>query len=174
MIYKQDTTFPTTVVAKLSGRLLHALETDDVPVAKLALRSVACLCASHCVRLQGAGSITAVLDSLISIANSAWLPAQGSVSVSGAVSDDMNGDNNDSGNTTSPKELLDHQGQVAAYLVAVTIPWIANNLAKVCLLLQYCSEYLSCIYSACIHLIKILKKQINTHTHTHLQHTFLQ
>lgn len=99
VIFKSDSKFPIIVVEKLSRKLLLSLGDDDVQVSKLVLRAIASLTASNCMLSSGPGSITSVLETFLDITESSFL-----------------------------KEKLDYQGQVTAFLLSSTLPWIASKL----------------------------------------------
>ena len=105
------------------SRLLEALQQDEVQVAKLALRAVACLGSSNCVVLRSDnGGISGLLQTLGSIAESSWLQIDESSAAATASS-------SGSSRSSLPTHVLSHKGQVAAFLLASTVPWIAPALA---------------------------------------------
>jgi hypothetical protein len=97
--------FPVIVVEKLSAKFLLSVSKDEVQTAKLLLRAMASLAASNCVLLSGPNSIMDLLDSLNSVTESSWIRST---------------------EDSVEKAVLDHQGQVTAYLIATAIPWIAT------------------------------------------------
>lgn len=97
--------------------------------AKLALRALACLGSSNCVLLCSEsmttdGSIGSLLEALSSVVETAWVEvadeADSSSSRAAAGKGKAGG---------SKKFVLAHKGQVAAFLLASTIPWVAPALA---------------------------------------------
>jgi hypothetical protein len=83
----------------LNRKLLQSLSDDDVQVSKLALRAIASLSASNCMVLSGIGSINSVLETFLDITESSFIDGK-----------------------------LDYQGQVTAFLLSSTLPWIASKL----------------------------------------------
>ena len=123
LIHKSDPSFPALVLEKLVSRLLVALQQDEVQVAKLALRAVACLGSSNCVLLcSDNGGISSLLQTLSSIVESSWLQIDESSAAATASS-------SGSSRSSKPTHVLSHKGQVAAFLLASTVPWIAPALA---------------------------------------------
>ena len=111
MVYKSNKVFPALVVEKLTANLYHTIQKDDVQVAKLLLRALAGLASSNCVLLTGPNSVLSLLDALNGITESSW------------IRDVVD---------SAERSTLDHQGQVTAFLVATTIPWVisAVNLSS--------------------------------------------
>ena len=111
MVYKSNKVFPALVVEKLTANFCLSIQKDDVQVAKLLLRAMAGLASSNCVLLTGPNSVLSVLDALNGITESSW------------IRDVVD---------SSERSILDHQGQVTAFLVATTIPWVisAVNLSS--------------------------------------------
>ena len=105
MIHKVDSSgsFSGVVMSKLGASILYALEQDEVLHAKLALRSAACLASSNCLLMEGAGGICVTLDALVEIVDGTGFDGHGGLS---------------------------HAGQISAYLLANTVPWIVNALAQ--------------------------------------------
>jgi hypothetical protein len=99
VIFKSDATFPIIVIEKLGSKLLQSLSDDDVQVSKLVLRAIASLSASNCMVLSGPGSINSVLETFLDITESSFVDGK-----------------------------LDYQGQVTAFLISSTLPWIASKL----------------------------------------------
>lgn len=111
MVYKSNKVFPAVVVEKLTINFHLSLLKDDVQVAKLLLRAMAGLASSNCVLTTGPNSVLSVLDALNGITDSSW------------IRDVVD---------SAERSMLDHQGQVTAFLVATTIPWVisAVNLSS--------------------------------------------
>lgn len=105
MVYKSNRIFPALVIEKLTTNFYLAIQKDDVQVAKLLLRAMAALASSNCVLMAGPNSVLSVLDALNSVTESSWIR-----------------DTVDS----AEKSVLDHQGQVTAFLVATTVPWVIS------------------------------------------------
>ena len=105
LLFKSNRVFPAIVVEKLSAKFLVCVSKDEVQTAKLLLRAMASLVASNCVLLSGPNSILDLLDSLNSVTESSWIRST---------------------EDSVEKPVLDHQGQVTAYLIATAIPWLAT------------------------------------------------
>jgi hypothetical protein len=67
LIHAQEPQFAGLVADKLQQRLLQAAAEDDVPTAKLVLRSVACLAASGCFAAEGSGGLLELLQDLLAV-----------------------------------------------------------------------------------------------------------
>ena len=106
MVFKSNRIFPSLVVEKLTARFIVALQKDEVQTAKLLLRSMASLASSNCVRLSGENSLFSILEVLNDVTERSWVPRK---------------------EGSSEKAVLDHQGQVTAYLVATAIPWVLTS-----------------------------------------------
>lgn len=129
LIFKSNRVFPVIVVEKLSAKFLVSVSKGEVPTAKLLLRAMASLVASNCVLLSGPNSIMDLLDSLNSVTESSWIRSN---------CDDF-----------QEKAVLDHQGQVTAYLIATAIPWIATAFTADTANLAECSEILIRLGKSC-------------------------
>lgn len=106
MVFKSNRIFPTLVVEKLTARFTVALQKDEVQTAKLLLRSMASLASSNCVLLSGENSFFSILEALNDVTEGSWVSRK---------------------EGSSEKAVLDHQGQVTAYLVATAIPWVLTS-----------------------------------------------
>ena len=106
MVFKSNRTFPSLVVEKLTARFIVALQKEEVQTAKLLLRSMAALASSNCVLLSGENSFFSILEALDDVTVGSWVRRkEGSLG----------------------KAVLDHQGQLTAYLVATAIPWVLTS-----------------------------------------------
>ena len=90
---------------------MQSVQDDDVNTSKLLLRTMACLAASNCVQLSGQDSLFSVLEALNDITLSSWT---------------TNTQSTPGGNVLQVKEVLAYKGQVSAFLLATTVPWIAT------------------------------------------------
>ena len=109
-VFKSNRVFPKVVVEKLTTKLLMTIQKDDVQTSKLILRTMASLVSSNCVILSGDNSFFNVLETLNNITESSWIVPK----------------NVPQGGENEPKLILDYQGQVSAFLLATTIPWIST------------------------------------------------
>jgi hypothetical protein len=67
LVHTQEPQFTGLVADKLQQRLLQAAAEDDVPTAKLVLRSVACLAACGSFAVEGNGGLLELLQDLLSV-----------------------------------------------------------------------------------------------------------
>lgn len=95
---------------KLTTKLLISIQKDDVQTSKLILRSMASLASSNCIILSGNDSFFNILETLNNITESSWIVPK----------------NIPQGGENIPQSVLDYQGQVSAFLLAATIPWIST------------------------------------------------
>ena len=109
-VFKSNRVFPKVVVEKLSAKLLTTIQKDDVQTSKLILRTMASLVSSNCVILSGDDGFLNILETLNNITESSWIVIK----------------NVPLGGENEPKLILDYQGQVTAFLLATTIPWIST------------------------------------------------
>lgn len=65
LIQAQEPAFAAQVVERLQQRYLLAVAEDDVPTAKLLLRSVACLTSCGGFEVEGSGGLVEVLEALL-------------------------------------------------------------------------------------------------------------
>jgi hypothetical protein len=128
LLFKANRVFPVIVVEKLSAKFLLSVSKDEVQTAKLLLRAMASLVASNCVLLSGPNSIMDLLDSLNSVTESSWIRST---------------------EDSVEKAVLDHQGQVTAYLVATAIPWLATAFTADTANLAEASEILIRLGKSC-------------------------
>ena len=106
MVFKSNRIFPSLVIEKLTARFIIALQKDEVQTAKLLLRSMAALASSNCVILSGENSFFSIIEALNDVTESSWVRRK---------------------EGSSEKAVLDHQGQVTAYLVATALPWVLTS-----------------------------------------------
>ena len=109
-VFKSNRVFPKVVVEKLTAKLLTTIQKDDVQTSKLILRTMASLVSSNCVILSGDNGFLNILETLNDITESSWIILK----------------NIPVGGENEPKPILDYQGQVSAFLLATTIPWIST------------------------------------------------
>ena len=105
LIGRSDRVFPNLVLEKLLENLSFALEDDNIIVAKLNFRAIACLAAAGLIQLVGPDSFANVLLFLYEIVNKSI---------------------HSNNNMNDFNENLN--AQAAAYLLSSTLPWIASAL----------------------------------------------
>ena len=117
LVFKANRIFPKIVIEKLSAKLLVTLKKDDVQTSKLIMRTFACLTSSNCIVLSGSDSFFEILETLNDIVESSWFQPKNSNNI-------IHTNGNSNGNDDNDKAILDYHGQITAYLLATTIPWI--------------------------------------------------
>ena len=117
LVFKANKIFPKIVIEKLNAKLLITLKKDDVQTSKLIMRTFACLTSSNCIVLSGSDSFFEILETLNNIVESSWCHPKNSNNI-------IHTNGNSNGNDDNDKEILDYHGQITAYLLATTIPWI--------------------------------------------------
>jgi hypothetical protein len=105
LVHSREASFSALVVERLQQRLLAAVAEDDVPSAKLLLRSVACLAGCGIFEVEGAGGLLDCLNGLLG-------------PLAAELAEDVNRD------TATPLRLS-HVAQTAAFLLANTLVWAA-------------------------------------------------
>lgn len=103
VIFRLNKDFPVYVVSALNKELLESLSNDNVLVSKLILRSMATLCCSNCLSFSGSDGFLNVIDGLLIVA-----------------------ENNSIHNGVAVAGYLTPQGEVATYLLSITVCWCST------------------------------------------------